>query len=506
VSYRIVGLLGRGGSAVVELALDGDGRRVATKRLALTGSAAQMEVARHRLRREAEILSRLAHPGIVPILDVIDDGSEVILVFPALEENLEDRVERLGPLPPAEVERIGRALIEALAVAHRHGVVHRDIKPANVLFDEWGRPALADFGMAVTQELTAGLTLAGTVVGTPMWMAPEQARGEAAAPASDVFSLAATLGFAATGSGPYAAGPAAAVMGRAARNEILPLGSAVPDELWAPLARMLDPRPERRPSAAALLGGLHGTGVSPIPEPDGPAKAAFAHRFLASGLVRLLGDPRPRPVEASRRRRLARLAGGASVVIVVGLVVAVGLTGPGSGRGRAASKAPAAVCTPLPYFPCGASVPAAHTDGTSCDRGWYDMDGQANDGCEARSDFAAGTTLTSTTAQHANLVPASARDTFPFHVSGSALRLCWGTLHVTLTAPARTAEQLTLWKGTAQVATAVSVNGNPATASVAKPSCFGADSEDLRATISVVAATAGASATNFTLTRDSGWS
>ena len=207
MSYQIVGLLGRGGSAVVELALDSNGRRVATKRLALTGSGPQIDVARQRLRREAAILRRLAHPGIVPILDVIDDGTEVILVFPALEENLEDRVQRLGPLPPAEVETIGRVLIEALAVAHRHGVVHRDIKPANVLFDELGRPALADFGVAVTWELTAGLTGAGSVVGTPMWMAPEQARGEAAAPAGDVFSLAATLAFAATGAGPYAPGP-----------------------------------------------------------------------------------------------------------------------------------------------------------------------------------------------------------------------------------------------------------------------------------------------------------
>jgi hypothetical protein len=415
-------------------------------------------------------------------------------------------VQRLGPLPADEVERIGRVLIQALAVAHRHGVVHRDVKPANVLFDGFGRPALADFGVAVTRELPAGLTEAGSVVGTPMWMAPEQARGEAAAPAGDVFSLAATLGFAATGAGPYAPGPAAVVMARAARNEILPLGSAVPDELGAPLARMLDPRPERRPSAAAIVGGLDGTAVSPVPAPGRAAPAAVVRRFLTSGLVRLLGDPRARPVERSPHRRLVRLAGAASAVLVVGPVVAVALAGPRSGSVSAAAKAPDAVCTPLPYFACGASVPAAHTDGTTCDPGWYDMDGLASDGCEARSDFSTGTTLTSTTVRQANLVPASARDSFALHVSGSALRLCWGSLHVTLTAPDRTAEQLTLWKGSAQVATAVSVSGKPATATVSKPSCFGADSEDLRATVSVVAATPGASASNFTLTRDAGWS
>src|ERR1700722_18315716 len=227
MSYEVVGLLGRGGSAVVELAIDGNGDRVATKRLALTGSAAQMRVARQRLRREADILKDLDHPGIVGVIDVIDDGSEVVLVFPALAENLEDRVGRLGTLPPSEVTRIGRVLIEALAAAHRHGVVHRDIKPANVLFDHAGVPALADFGVAVTREVTAGLTQAGTVVGTPMWMAPEQARGEPTGPASDVFSLAATLTYAATGELPYAPGPA----------------------------------------AAAILGGVEGRGVSYVPEP-----------------------------------------------------------------------------------------------------------------------------------------------------------------------------------------------------------------------------------------------
>ena len=175
MGYEVVGVLGRGGSAVVELAIDGNGARVATKRVALTGSAAQMHLARQRLRREAEILRDLAHPGIVPILDVIDDGSDVVLVFPAYAENLEDRVSRLGPLPPGEVAHIGGVLLAALAAAHRHGVVHRDIKPANVLFSSAGEPALSDFGVAVRRDVTAGLTPAGTVIGTPMWMAPEQA-------------------------------------------------------------------------------------------------------------------------------------------------------------------------------------------------------------------------------------------------------------------------------------------------------------------------------------------
>jgi hypothetical protein len=106
---------------------------------------------------------------------------------------------------------------------------------------------------------------------------------------------------------------------------------------------------------------------------------------------------------------------------------------------------------------------------------------------------------------HANLVPETASDSFSTHVSGDALNLCWGSLHVTLTAPAHTAEELTVWKGSSQVASALSANGSPAVATVDKPSCFGSDSEDLRVTVKAVAATGGSSAADFTLSRDGGW-
>jgi eukaryotic-like serine/threonine-protein kinase len=510
VKYNVVGLLGRGGSAVVELAVDADGHHVATKRLVLTGSAAEMHVARQRLRREAEILGRLAHPGIVPIIEVIDDGSEVVLVLPALAENLDDRVRRLGPLPSDEVVRIGRVLLGALAAAHRQGVVHRDIKPANVLFDSAGRPALADFGIAVTRDVTAGLTQAGSVIGTPMWMAPEQARGEPAGPASDVFSLAATLTFAATGEGPYEPGLAIVVLGRAARDEIRPVAPTVPAVLRAPLGRMLDPRPELRPSAAAVLGGLDGTQIAPV-VPVRPASRP-ARRTLPRLLARLVGDPRPATIRKSRRRRAGGVAAGLVAVAVVTLVaIDLGTSGnPTAAQGPAATAAPTTavpttVCAPLPFRPCGSSVPAAHTDGRTCDPGWYDLDGREVDGCEAHSNYVAGTTLVKDVAVRANLVPASARDSFPTHVSGDALNLCWGSLHVTLTAPVRTAERLTVWNGASEVASALSADGAPAVATVHKPSCFGSDSEDLRVTVEAVGAAGGSSAKDFTLTRDGGW-
>jgi Protein kinase domain len=521
MGYEVVGLLGRGGSAVVELAIDGNGARVATKRVALTGSAAQMHIARQRLRREADILRNLAHPSIVPILDLIDDGSDVVLVFPAYVENLEDRVIRLGPLPPGEVARVGGLLLAALAAAHRQGVVHRDIKPANVLFNGEGEPALSDFGVAVTHDVTAGLTPAGTVIGTPMWMAPEQARGEPAQPASDVFSLAASLRFAATGRGPYAPGPAATVMGRAANERIEPLPGSVPGVLRLPLERMLDPRPGRRPSAAEVLGGLDGTTATPA-VPAGSAGAmravgkagATARRVAGAALRRLLGDPVERgggggrlepggggPVRWQQaeggsgrsgrsggsgrsgrvhRRRVAVAAAGL-VIVGAGVIAAARLTGSTS------------------------SPPAPHTNGKACAAGWYNLDAIAGNGCEAHSDYVAGTLLKAGAPVHANLVPTSATDSFNTHVSGDALNLCWGALHVTLTAPAQTAERLTVWHGATKVTGAMSADGTPATVTVSKPSCFGADTQDLRVTVTVAAAAPGASARDFTLTRDGGW-
>jgi tRNA A-37 threonylcarbamoyl transferase component Bud32 len=479
VEYDVVGVLGRGGGAVVELAVDRYGRRVATKRVRLTGSARQMDVTRKRLRREVEVLRQLAHPGIVPLLDVIDRGEEIVLVFPAMFENLEDRVERLGHLPPYEIGRMGQVLLEALAVTHRHGIVHRDIKPSNVLFDWAGYAALSDFGAATTWELTAGLTPTGTVLGTPMWMAPEQARGERAGPASDVFSLGATLRFAATGRGPYGWGPPDALIWRAARGEIQALPASLPETLRVPLRRMLDPCPERRPSAAGALGGIAGTRINPVPGNPLASRRGRLRRPLKSAAARLLGDPPP--VRAAPRRRFGLLA-------VTVLAVAIG----------------AVAILALRSSP-HRSLPAPHADAKACPPGWYNLDGLASNGCEAHSDFIPGTMLTDQLAVHANVVPESAVDSFPTHVSGSSLDLCWGSLHVTLTAPPRTAEQVTVFKGTTQLAQALSANGVPATVTVHKPSCFGADSEDLTVKVMAAASTGGASATDFTLTRDGGW-
>jgi eukaryotic-like serine/threonine-protein kinase len=260
----------------VDLAHDSQGNKVAMKRLTLHGSAHEMMQARSRLVREAHILRKLNHANIVRLLDVVEDGDEIILVMPYLPGgNLADRVNQHGPAPGPEVERLAHRLLGALAAAHAAGVVHRDLKPGNVLYDSQGEPMLADFGLAYSWDQTQGLTVAGMVVGTPGFIAPEQARGEPLTPASDVFSLGATLRFAATGAGPFGAGDPTLLMVRAADAKIDKLPHNLPKPLRQLLSLMLEPRPDRRPSAADLLNGAVPPRRSPKPALVGGAAVAL---------------------------------------------------------------------------------------------------------------------------------------------------------------------------------------------------------------------------------------
>ncbi|MBA3283198.1 MAG: serine/threonine protein kinase, partial [Acidimicrobiia bacterium] len=260
MAYETIRRLGRGGMGVVDLARDDNGREVALKRLSLHGTPEELAKARQRIRREAEVLRKLDHPAIVALLDVFDDGDDIVLVMDYLPGgNLAQRVNADGPLPSAQIGEIGDRLLDGLASAHRQGIVHRDIKPANVLFDADGRAALADFGVAIHRDATPGLTASEMVVGTPGFMSPEQARGETATSASDVFCLGATLAFGATGEGPFGTADPRVLMLRAAAGRTERLPKTVSPDLRRRLDAMLHKDPARRPSAAAARGGPDGT-------------------------------------------------------------------------------------------------------------------------------------------------------------------------------------------------------------------------------------------------------
>jgi tRNA A-37 threonylcarbamoyl transferase component Bud32 len=477
VGWTVVRRLGRGATGVVELAVGPDGRPVARKRLALHGSAPELDDARHRIRREADVLRRLDHPAIVPLLDVETDGDDVVLVMPYYEGGtLADRVASDGPLPADAVLALSERLVGALAAAHRAGIVHRDVKPQNVLFDAGGDAFLADFGVARASDVTTGLTGDGVVVGTPAYMAPEQARGEPAGPASDVFALGATLLFALTGRGPWGDGPAAAAFARASRGRA-DLGGVrggdVPASLRRRLRAMLDREPRRRPSAAALAGGPHGTG------------GATARRR------------RPRPA----RRSTAVRAGVGIAVVVIALVAALVVVDRGDDRGKQVAAAPGGTtpCHPLPYQPCGGAPVAPYTDGRACIDDHADYDGITTNGCEAAPDTADGTAFVNGRSLHANLVPGTDVDRYPMRVDDRFQLLCDGELRVTLTAPANVAQRVRILDPEGdEVAKAVSGDGVPATAKVGDPNCLFDDGGTYVAEVSVVS---GNSATDYELTR-----
>jgi serine/threonine protein kinase len=188
--YRILAPLGRGGMGAVWRAWDCDlDRTVAVKELRLPEEISEQErqVFYSRLEREARAAARPKHPGIVTVYDRVlgDDDRPWIVMEYVKGGSLQDLLAEHQQLPVATVAAIGAQMVVSLRLAHEHGVVHRDIKPANVLL-EGDRVVLTDFGIA-TLEGDATLTRSGSILGTPAFMAPEQVRGLAATPETDLW-------------------------------------------------------------------------------------------------------------------------------------------------------------------------------------------------------------------------------------------------------------------------------------------------------------------------------
>ena len=188
--YRIVRLLGRGGMGAVFLAREQALERLVAIKVLPKASAADEET-RQRFRREARTAAGLSHANIVPLHGFGEIEGLLYLVMGFVSgESLRDRLKRDQRLPEQEARRILADVAEALASAHRHNVVHRDVKPDNILIeDETGRAFLADFGIAKGLDGGEELTQLGQVVGTPLYMSPEQAAGKDVDPRSDLYSL-----------------------------------------------------------------------------------------------------------------------------------------------------------------------------------------------------------------------------------------------------------------------------------------------------------------------------
>src|SRR5262245_31089811 len=189
--YRVERELGAGGMATVYLAHDlRHDRKVAIK--VLRPELAE-SLGRERFLREIRLAARLTHPQILPLFDSGDAAGLLFYVMPNIEgQSLRDRLASQQQLPVPEAVRIAREVAAALDYAHRQGVVHRDIKPENIMLQEGeGNVLVADFGIgkALTEVKGESLTGLGTVVGTPAYMSPEQAFGEAVDGRTDLYSL-----------------------------------------------------------------------------------------------------------------------------------------------------------------------------------------------------------------------------------------------------------------------------------------------------------------------------
>jgi tRNA A-37 threonylcarbamoyl transferase component Bud32 len=272
--YRLQDQIGRGAMGTVWRARDELlDRDVAVKEVQISPALSPTDraAAYERTLREAKTAARLNHRGVVTVYDVVEaDGRPWIIMELIQSRSLDQVLAQDGPLPSARAAAIGQQLVSALATAHAAGVLHRDVKPSNVLLTPDGRAVLTDFGIA-TFEGDAQLTQTGMVMGTPAFTAPERIRGEAASPASDLWSLGATLFAAVQGHGPYASrGGALTTMNAVIHEEVPAAPSAGP--LGPVIAELMHRDPAARPDAARaamLLSGAAAAAPGPGAGPGG---------------------------------------------------------------------------------------------------------------------------------------------------------------------------------------------------------------------------------------------
>lgn len=305
--YRLGRVIGRGGSGTVHLAVDEVlGRQVAIKRIGLVPGSDNVEI--ERAEREARLAAALNHPHVVSVFDLVDEQDVRWLVMEYVDgQTLGERVRSSGPLEATEAAMLLAQTADALVEAHARGIVHRDVKPSNILIAA-GAAKLNDFGIARSAD-DASLTQTGLVTGSPAYLAPEVASGSSATPASDVWSLGATLYHAVTGQPPYDVGdnligalykivhedPPRLPDQHPMAGLLTVLMNRDPEARW-PMARVRDELARiahgRRPTVTAPAGGAvvgDGTGALPAPRivPSTPRRRRSGSRWgwVAAGAV-----------------------------------------------------------------------------------------------------------------------------------------------------------------------------------------------------------------------------
>ncbi|WP_084956920.1 serine/threonine-protein kinase [Thermoactinospora rubra] len=307
--YALIEPLGQGGAGTVWRARDQVlGRQVAVKQIRMPQDPAQREEFTRRAIHEARSAGRLRDPAIVLVHDVVlDHGQPWIVMDLATGRSLDKVIKESGPLPPGQVARIGLQVLSALRVAHAHGILHQDVKPANILLERDGGAMLTDFGIATPMDARGD---ALSSAGSPAYMAPERFNGLPAGPASDLWSLGASLYTAVQGVAPFER-PLPAAVAAAVLMQDPPFPDRAGRELGTLIMDLLAKDPARRPTAEEVQARLMG---APAPRPG----------------------PRPEPGPAPRPARRRRLLLAVPAVAVLGAAVwygsAVLAQGPETGR------------------------------------------------------------------------------------------------------------------------------------------------------------------------------